>query len=198
MIDFKRCVPPRPNLSRTSAVPPLSLSGTSLSISGPSVRPLPVPEGVHQGSGGCLGTPSEEGFKDYALPRRLARICPIPPAGCGGYRVSTVPHSVSRLPGQLGKERPESKTGNILFGTLPELSHDEGISHPSESSRDPGNPSCRRQNRRIELLYFQRMLGLMSAAAMVIPLGLLRARPLQCWLNISAFTHGGTGTESSG
>ena len=40
-----------------------------------------------------------------------------------------------------------------------------------------------RQNRRIELLYFQRMLGLMSAAAMVVPLGLLRAQPLQCWLN---------------
>ena len=39
------------------------------------------------------------------------------------------------------------------------------------------------QNRRTELLYFQRMLGLMSAAAMMVPLGLLRARPLQCWLN---------------
>ena len=39
------------------------------------------------------------------------------------------------------------------------------------------------QNRRTELLYFQRMLGLISAAAMVVPLGILRARPLQCWLN---------------
>ena len=28
------------------------------------------------------------------------------------------------------------------MGTLPELSHDEGISHPSKSSRDPGNPPC--------------------------------------------------------
>ena len=39
------------------------------------------------------------------------------------------------------------------------------------------------QNRRIELLYFQRMFGLITAAAMVVPLGFLRARPLQCWLN---------------
>ena len=40
-----------------------------------------------------------------------------------------------------------------------------------------------RRGRRIELLSFQKMLGLMSAAAMVVPLSLLRARPLQCWLN---------------
>ena len=39
------------------------------------------------------------------------------------------------------------------------------------------------QGRRIELLYFQSMLGLLSAAVMAVPLGLLRARPLQCWLN---------------
>ena len=61
--------------------PLFRLSGTSISISGPSVRPLPVPEGVHQGSGGCLGNPSEEGFKDYALPRRRLYV-PHPARGC--------------------------------------------------------------------------------------------------------------------
>lgn len=35
----------------------------------------------------------------------------------------------------------------------------------------------------IELRRFQRMLGLISAAVVVVPLGLLRARPLQRWLN---------------
>ena len=40
-----------------------------------------------------------------------------------------------------------------------------------------------RLGRRLELVQYQRLLGTMSAAAAVVPLGLLRARPLQRWLN---------------
>lgn len=40
-----------------------------------------------------------------------------------------------------------------------------------------------RLGRRLELIRFQRLLGMISAAAAVVPLGLLRARPLQRWLN---------------
>ncbi|XP_071400930.1 LOW QUALITY PROTEIN: uncharacterized protein [Centroberyx affinis] len=40
-----------------------------------------------------------------------------------------------------------------------------------------------RLGKRLELVHFQRLLGLISAAAVVIPLGLLRARSLQRWLN---------------
>ena len=69
-------------------------------------------------------------FKNDALPRRLAIMYIILPASRKGYRVDTVPHSVSQLPGQLEKERPESKPGNILFRTLPTLSHNEGVLHP--------------------------------------------------------------------
>ena len=37
--------------------------------------------------------------------------------------------------------------------------------------------------RRLETALFQRLLGMISAAVAVVPLGLLRARPLQRWLN---------------
>ena len=40
-----------------------------------------------------------------------------------------------------------------------------------------------RLGRRLELVQYQRLLGTISAAAAVVPLGLLRARPLQRWLN---------------
>ncbi|XP_074492936.1 uncharacterized protein LOC141768506 [Sebastes fasciatus] len=40
-----------------------------------------------------------------------------------------------------------------------------------------------RLGKRLQLVHFQRLLGLISAAVLVIPLGLLRARPLQRWLN---------------
>ena len=40
-----------------------------------------------------------------------------------------------------------------------------------------------RRGRLVQLVRFQRLLGLMVAAAAVVPLGLLRARPLQRWLN---------------
>lgn len=37
--------------------------------------------------------------------------------------------------------------------------------------------------RRVKLVQFQRLLGMISAAVAVVPLGLLRAQPLQRWLN---------------
>ncbi|XP_076144523.1 uncharacterized protein LOC143127104 [Alosa pseudoharengus] len=37
--------------------------------------------------------------------------------------------------------------------------------------------------RRLEMAQFQRLLGTIAAATVVVPLGLLRARPLQRWLN---------------
>ncbi|XP_074466705.1 uncharacterized protein LOC141752572 [Sebastes fasciatus] len=40
-----------------------------------------------------------------------------------------------------------------------------------------------RLGKRLQLVHFQRLLGLISAAVLGIPLGLLRARPLQRWLN---------------
>ena len=40
-----------------------------------------------------------------------------------------------------------------------------------------------RLGRRLTLVLFQRLLGMVSAAVAVVPLGLLRARPLQRWLN---------------
>ncbi len=38
-------------------------------------------------------------------------------------------------------------------------------------------------SRRMKLIQFQQLLGMIKAAATVIPLGLLRARPLQRWVN---------------
>ncbi len=38
-------------------------------------------------------------------------------------------------------------------------------------------------SRRMKLIQFQQLLGLIKAAVTVIPLGLLRARPLQRWVN---------------
>ena len=43
------------------------------------------------------------------------------------------------------------------------------------------------RGRRLEFLCFQRLLGLIAAAGMLVPLGLLRARPLQRWLNSFRF-----------
>ena len=40
-----------------------------------------------------------------------------------------------------------------------------------------------RRGKCLEFLCFQRLPGLISAAGMLVPLGLLRARPLQWWLN---------------
>ncbi|XP_030272800.1 uncharacterized protein LOC115581658 [Sparus aurata] len=40
-----------------------------------------------------------------------------------------------------------------------------------------------RLGKRLELVQFQRLLGMISAAVAVVPLGLLRARPLQRWFN---------------
>lgn len=40
-----------------------------------------------------------------------------------------------------------------------------------------------RLGKRLEFHCFQKLLGLISAATMLVPLGLLRARPLQRWLN---------------
>ena len=98
---LKRCVLPRPNLSGTSAVPPFCHSGTSLSISPRVFRVMAAALPL-----------SKEWFKDYALPGQLASKCPISPASRKGYcpTFSLIQsHSVSRFPGQLEKERPESK-----------------------------------------------------------------------------------------
>ncbi|XP_052449323.1 uncharacterized protein LOC128011199 [Carassius gibelio] len=40
-----------------------------------------------------------------------------------------------------------------------------------------------RLGKRMELAQFQRLLGMISAAIKVVPLGLLKARPLQWWIN---------------
>ncbi len=47
----------------------------------------------------------------------------------------------------------------------------------------PGLAQSFHLNRRMKLIQFQQLLGMITAAATVIPLGLLRAHPLQRWVN---------------
>lgn len=139
---LERCLLSRADLSGAPTISPFHLSRTGLPVSGPPIWPLPVTQGVLQGCSSGLSTSSKERPKNYALPRRLANLCPIPQAGSGGYGAGFVPRPGPRLPGQLQEERPEPEADNVLFRTLPKFSHNEGISHPSESNLNPDSPLC--------------------------------------------------------
>ena len=131
------CIFSCPHCGTSQALPAVGFPGASIPVQGPSLRAVPLPEGVHQVCVCSPCTPPGRGAEDSAILGRLAGVCAIQVSSGSGYAPAAGPRGPLRAQGERSKEQPGPFSAGHLPGCAAGHHRHEGL---------PIIPSCERHS----------------------------------------------------